>query len=108
MLVYCYSVLLSIPKSSKSNRFSFFGLSSKRAAEEEDDDDENRFSAFGVDDDEMDEEDDEEIFPSRPIPRPDSIEKPMTVEELLASDDRTDATIFLLTLDELMHAISHQ
>lgn len=107
MLIYCYSVLLSNPKSSKLNRFSFFGLSSKRAAEEEDEE-ENRFAAFGVDADDMDAEDDEETFPSRPIPRPEAIENPMTVDELLASDDRTDATIFLLTLDELMHAISHQ
>jgi len=67
--------------------------------------DENRFSALDVEVEEVDE--DEEMFPMA-VPRPISDTKPVTLEELMGSDDRNDAVLFLFTLDELMAMISNQ
>lgn len=45
------------------------------------------------------------MFPA-PLPRPESAENPVTFEELMSSDDHTNAVLFLFTLDERMSPIS--
>ena len=58
---------------------------------------------------EMDEDDvteDEENFPKCPVQQPDPLDKPRTIKEILASEDRADAIMFLLTLDELMEFVA--
>ena len=67
----------------------------------------NRFEALN-DEDIDDEEADEEFFPSRRVPRPEPQPEPMSLEELIRSDDRNDISLFLLSMDELMRAVSEQ
>lgn len=93
-MIYCWSILNSRPKKeSKNNATLDHGY-----------DKENAFAILEVDGDNA--EQDEDIFPMRPIQRPKPLDTPMTIEELLASEDRTDSIIFLNTLDELMKAVS--
>ena len=69
----------------------------------------NSYSAL-MEDDSEGEEEDEEVFPStkmaRPEPEPES--QSISLEDLLYSDDRNDAILFLFTLDELMKTVSDQ
>lgn len=67
----------------------------------------NRFEALN-DEDIDEEEDDEEIFPSRRVPRPEPQPEPMSLDNLMRLDDRNDITLFLLSMDELMKAVSEQ
>ena len=93
-MIYCWSILNTLPKKEfKNNPTLDHGY-----------DKENAFAILEVDGDNV--EQDEDIFPMRPIQRPKPLDTPMTIEELLASEDRTDAIIFLNTLDELMKAVS--
>lgn len=60
------------------------------------------------DDIEDEEEPDEaEMFPSS-IPRPEPELKPMSLDDLMKSDERNDAILFLLSLDEIMEGIAQQ
>jgi len=93
-LIYCWSILNSLPKKeSKNNTTLDHGY-----------DKENAFAILEVDGDNA--EQDEDIFPMRPIQRPKPLDTPIAIEEILASEDRTDSIIFLNTLDELMKAVS--
>ncbi|KAL7545668.1 hypothetical protein ACHAWF_009016 [Thalassiosira exigua] len=56
---------------------------------------------------EEEEEEDPSMFPET-VPRPEPVDNSLTVEDLLTSDDRNDATLFLLTLDELMGFVASQ
>ena len=93
LLVYCYSVLRSLP-----------------AGEiiDEGGEDSNRFAAFDMELEEEDEEDeDTDMFPVS-VPRPELMDDALTVKDLLESDDRNDAILFMLTLDELMGLVAVQ
>lgn len=65
----------------------------------------NRFEALN-DEDIDDEEADEEFFPSSRVPRPEPQPEPMSLEDLIRSDDRNDIILFLLSIDEVMRAVS--
>jgi hypothetical protein len=100
ILTHCWSVLNALPKTAKKENKE----SSKR---EEKQKETNHFSALMEEDDEDENEnEDEEMFPSTPVPRPSlSGPEPMSLDELMRSDDRQDAIIFLYTLDEIMGAV---
>jgi hypothetical protein len=73
---------------------------------------ENKFAALAVkeDDSDDDDDDDDDDLPSAKAVRPALDEKShtMTLEELSQSEDRVDAIIFLMTMDELMgHNATH-
>jgi len=96
VLIYCYTVLRLLPVEKKVD------------IDAEDDveimTDENRFSAL-YNEEEEDVEDD--CFPAV-VPRPEPRADAVSIEELLASDDRNDSILFLLTLDELTEVIAGQ
>ena len=97
-LVYCWTVLISLPS-----------LSGSKLDESEEPKKEtaNRFEALLEEEDY--EETDEEMFPSTPVPRPEpKPEIAMTVEQLKTADDRNDIILFLLNLDELMGLVIEQ
>ena len=98
MLIYCFSKLKLLPKSTAGNE----------SEVEEGEIEENPYAVLELDDEDDEMEEDEELFPSTPIPRPDFAERSLTLEELMSSDDRHDAVIFLFTMDELMASASHQ
>lgn len=95
VLKFCWALLVLLPRAERP------------AIIEEEESEENRFAALGIENEDEDEED-EEMFPSSPIPRPATVDEVMTLEDLMASDDRRDSIIFLLTLNELMGAVSEQ
>ena len=95
VLVYCWTVLRILPTAEKK----------VEAEEEEIEQDENRFSPLINEEEEEDTEDDEDCFPLK-VSRPEQRANPVTIEELLASDDRNDAVLFLFSLDELAEGIA--
>jgi len=99
VLTYCWCVLNSLPKTAS--------VKDDSQPQPDEQEDANHFSALMVeDDDDEDEVEDEEIFPSTPVPRPSQSEPELlTLDELMNSDDRHDAIVFLLSLDEMMAAI---
>ena len=99
ILVYCWSMLKSLPTGTVKV--------DKHVDETEGSYSYDRYSALDVEVEEEGEEEDEEMFPMA-VPRPISDTKPVTLEELMASDDRNDAVLFLFTLDELVAMISNQ
>ena len=103
VLQYCWQILSALPKTSTST-------STKQAQETKDMEEDNRYAAFMSEDDELSDEADEEAFPKTPVPRPsmDANATPLTLDQLLRSDERNDAVLFLFTLDEIMGYISDQ
>jgi hypothetical protein len=101
VLNYCWSVLSKLPVLKTLRRDD-----ATRSEEEDLDEQRNRFSVFM--EVAEDEEEDEEMFPSGPVPRPEPESQPMSLEDLMKSDERTDSVIFLMTLDELMVSVSQQ
>mmetsp|Transcript_21263 Transcript_21263/g.46147 ORF Transcript_21263/g.46147 Transcript_21263/m.46147 type:complete len:856 (-) Transcript_21263:813-3380(-) len=105
VLVFCWTVLRLLPVAEIT--------STKQSTREEDAGEEdtihvNRFSAFDMEgEEEEEEEEDTDMFPTM-VPRPQRVENSVTVEDLLTSDDRNDAILFLLTLDELMGIVACQ
>jgi len=97
VLMYCWTILKDLPTPSVRRIAAVSRIFEK----------ENRFAALTEEDD-MEIDDDDEIFPSTPVPRPDPQPEALTLDELLNSDDRNDAILFLLTLDDLMKKISEQ
>lgn len=104
VLIYCWTVLRLLPVAEvNTQRATLEGTGSEDNAR-----DANRFSAFDVEGEEDDdEEEDIGLFPTS-TPRPEPVENGLTVEDLLHSDDRHDAVLFLLTLDELMGLVVGQ
>ena len=103
ILVYCYSLMQTLPRAGQGGLVEF-----EKDDDSEDKEENNRFDALQVDlEDDEDEEDDEDMFPSKPVPRPEvDLNHPITFEDLMASDDRLDTLIFLDTLDRMMMMIS--
>lgn len=102
VLTYCWTVLKELP-SSPSAKADLQVPSEDEAVGPS----KNSYAALMNADDDEETEDDEAMFPTtceRPKPDP----KPLTLDELLNSDDRNDAIIFLLTLNELTASISDQ
>lgn len=104
VLTYCWTNLVLLPRMAPP-----MSMKNTRSNQQ----DESRTNTFDIlaeeyEDVEEEAELDEEIFPSSPIPRPEPQEKPMSIQELMAASDRIDATMFLLTLDELMGSIVDQ
>ena len=92
VLRYCWSKLSLLPKSSRSAEYEYG---------------ENPYAALEEEDEDIIE--DEDMFPTKPMPRPDVEDAvAMTIDKLMKSDDRVDATIFLLALDDLMSAVAEQ
>lgn len=114
ILVYCWTIMKGLPvlTSSETTSQRTTGKEQGEAEEAAEEDgnlrQENKYLAL-MEEEEDDEEDvDEEMFPSNPIPRPEPEAEPMTLDQLLKSDDRHDAILFLVTLDEFMGFISDQ
>jgi len=95
VLVYCWTVLRILPTAEKKIEIDAV------QDEEEIVEDENRFAPLLNGEEEEEDEEDTDCFPLK-VSRPEPKANPVTFEELLASDDRNDAILFLLSLDELM------
>ena len=106
VLQHCWQALLTLPRSKDET----LGASKEKQAEATNKKrNENRFAAFLEEQENDDEvELDEEVFPSDPVPRNNNIEEGMTIEELLSTDERHDAILFLMTLDDLMGFVKQQ
>lgn len=103
VLVYCWTVLVSLPLSSTAEE----GISTHEN-EEPSSSQENRFAAFQSDIEDDDSENlDDMIFPTS-VPRPEPEPDPMSLEDLMRSDERNDAILFLLSLDEIMGYVVEQ
>jgi len=100
VLVYCWTVLRILPTAEKK-------IEIDTVEDGEIVEDENRFTPLLNEEEEEDAEDDTDCFPLK-VSRPEPKANPVTAEELLASDDRNDAVLFLLSLDELMECIAGQ
>ena len=100
VLVYCWTVLRILPTAEKK-------IEVDTVEDGEIVVDENRFTPLLNEEEEEDVEDDTDFFPLK-VSRPEPKANPVTIDELLASDDRNDAVLFLLSLDELMEVISGQ
>ncbi|KAL3936279.1 MAG: hypothetical protein SGBAC_008374 [Bacillariaceae sp.] len=109
VLVYCWRVLASLPKSKEQgiekdiqDKLSLHNEDTPKSSSR------NQYEAFQ--DEESDEENaiEEDLFPSKPVPRPDPIPEPMSLEDLMQSDDRHDVTLFLHSINELMHPVEQQ
>jgi hypothetical protein len=113
VLTYCWTVLRLLPVAEKKVvdrvKDSFLSFLHGRGQDEdvESADDANRFIILDDGEEDADVEEDEECFPMV-VPRPQPIVNPVTIQELMASDDRNDAILFLLSLDELMESIATQ
>mmetsp|Transcript_1993 Transcript_1993/g.4320 ORF Transcript_1993/g.4320 Transcript_1993/m.4320 type:complete len:940 (+) Transcript_1993:98-2917(+) len=108
--VFCWTVLRLLPVAEITSANTAEQTSRKESAEEEENNmhNANRFSAFDVEGEEEEEEEDTDMFPTMaPRPQP-AAANPMTVADLLNSDDRNDAILFLLTLDEIMGLVAGQ
>ena len=105
VLVFCWTVLRLLPVADEGVAPAE-SATLENAGEEDATRNANRFSPFGV---ELEEEEEEnaDMFPTT-APRPPPAENPVTAEELLASDDRSDAVLFLLTLNEIMGFVTGQ
>ncbi|KAL3804368.1 hypothetical protein HJC23_011296 [Cyclotella cryptica] len=100
ILVYCWTVLRTLPVATVDKPL-------QELEEVGDSKDSHLFSAFGEELEMEEEEEDPDIFPTTvPRPMPDKIR--LTIEELTSSDDRNDAILFLITLDELMSMVALQ
>ncbi|KAG7370956.1 hypothetical protein IV203_019526 [Nitzschia inconspicua] len=105
VLVYCWTVLETLPRSSTK------GTTETEYYEEVSGGSENRYAPLQgeiEDDEEDDEEMDETVFPSAPVPRPEPELEPMSLEELMNSDERHDSVLFLLSLEEIMAMVVQQ
>ncbi|VEU38599.1 unnamed protein product [Pseudo-nitzschia multistriata] len=106
VLIYCWSVLNALPKvptvikegedssdvdGGRKNMF-------ETLAEEDNEDDE----------DSADAEDDVRMFPPAPVERPSLLPQPLTLDELMKSDERADSILFLLELERNMEAVVMQ
>lgn len=102
VLVSCWSILRTLPKTEKP--------ASAPSQEDKDVSEEEKiFSVFEVELEDEDDFEDEELFPTKPVPRPEmNTNEPVTLEDLMKSDDRNDAFLFLEVLDQMMGSISHQ
>jgi hypothetical protein len=100
ILRYCWSVLIALPRENREIRDE---LDDREPL------DSNQFSVF--EEEEVDEEDvdnvREDIFPSNPVPRPELESEPLSLEELLQSDDRNDAMLFVTTLNKYMGYVAN-
>lgn len=102
VLVYCWTVLVTLPRSTTA-RVAIVEVEEEATRQE------NRFAAFQNDiEDDEDEGLDDTVFPTAPVPRPEPIPEPMSLDDLIKSDERNDAIFFLLSLDEIMGAVSEQ
>ena len=100
ILVYCWTLLRLLPTSTEERQ------TVDQESEDDANDWSNTYAALGVEV-AVDDEEDVEMFPTKvPRPVPDKIR--VTVDELLKSDDRSDAIIFLSTLDEMMSMVANQ
>mmetsp|Transcript_14117 Transcript_14117/g.34211 ORF Transcript_14117/g.34211 Transcript_14117/m.34211 type:complete len:927 (-) Transcript_14117:25-2805(-) len=104
VLIYCWKNLDSLPRAEKDII--------REGKEELDTNGEgpssNRFEALleVTGEDEGDDDDmDEEIFPSDDVPRPTLHAEAVPLQDLLDSDERNDAIMFLLALDDLMRCV---
>ncbi|KAL7543356.1 hypothetical protein ACHAXR_013109 [Thalassiosira sp. AJA248-18] len=106
VLVYCWTMMRLLPTSESTVQQDLDDETEEGSYSY----DQNRFSVLGVDNGEMEEveEDDAEMFPTSVLRPVSDTNKPVTLEELMRSDDRNDAVLFLFTLDELMSMISTQ
>ncbi|CAJ1934011.1 unnamed protein product [Cylindrotheca closterium] len=105
--VYCWRVLASLPQASVTTSLekeinenltlSGVDVSASRT----------RFEAL-QDSDEEAEMAEEELFPSKPVARPDPQPEPLSLEETLKSDARHDSWLFLYSMDELMRIVPLQ
>ena len=107
VLTYCWSVLNSLPKTATKEKKDYI-VDSAVVSEEEGPS--NPYDALAEDDQEEDvaSEEEENIFPSEPVKRP-SLPKgsePLSLDELIYSDERHDAILFLLSLNEIMGNIA--
>jgi len=105
VLTYCWTVLNRLPR--EGDKINEATVEGEEISEEED---ENRFAAleeFEDEDEDMVDED-EEIFPKSPIPRPEPTKEPMSLDELMNSEDRLEAILFLDSIDEMMGFVSEQ
>lgn len=101
-LIYCWTILVKLPREATHDYAAQPSSSGSQA---------NRFGVFHehIDDEELDDMDmDAEFFPSfvpHPEPEPETM---MNLEDLMNSDERHDAVLFLLSLDEIMDSIVQQ
>ncbi|CAJ1934009.1 unnamed protein product [Cylindrotheca closterium] len=108
VLVYCWGVMVSLQRAAtKPKGIEQEAQENLSLADEDVTASRNRFEALN-DEDMDDEETDETHFPSKRVPRPETEPEPMSLEELIESDDRYDITLFLLSMNELMGAVSQQ
>ena len=106
VLTYCWTVLNRLPREGEKITQAPSTVKGEEISEEE----ENRFAALGEfeeEDEDMGDED-EEIFPKSPIPRPEPTKEPMNLDELMNSEDRLDAILFLDSIDKMMGFVSEQ
>ena len=98
VLIYCWTILVNLPKEPTHDYEAPKSMNSQEV---------NRFDVFQADleDEELD-ENDEECFPSS-VPRPEPLPD-QCLEDLMNSDERHDAILFLLSLEELMEVVSRQ
>eukprot|EP00985_Skeletonema_marinoi_P031131 scaffold36364_cov73-Skeletonema_marinoi.AAC.1 len=102
VLVYCWTVLRILPTAER--KIEVIDVEE----DVENVEDENRFSPLiNEEEDDEDVEDDKDCFPFK-VSRPEPRANPVTIDELLASDDRNDAILFMLSLDELTEIIAGQ
>jgi len=101
VLNYCWTVLVRLPRviTQHDNDVEPTNMSGSQA---------NRFGVFenDIDDEDIDVVD-ADIFPSS-VPRPEPEPEPMCLDDLINSDERHDAILFLLALDELMGSVAEQ
>ena len=93
-LLYCFAVLRRLTPLVKR---------AHRSEQQEAERDANRFAALSEEENEN-EDDEEEDLPSGSVPKPILPQEPsqLTLEELMAGSDREAATLFLMTLDDIM------
>jgi hypothetical protein len=101
VLNYCWTVLVRLPRMGKQHDNDAEPTSSRGSQA-------NHFGAFenDIDDEEIDDVD-ADIFPSS-VPRPEPEPEPMCLDDLINSDERLDAILFLLALDEIMGSVAEQ
>lgn len=106
VLTYCWTVLNRLPREGEK----ITEAPPTVEGEERSDEEENRYAALGglQEEDEDMEDEDEEIFPKSSIPRPEPTREPMSLDELMNSEDRLEAILFLDSIDEMMGFVSEQ
>ena len=98
VLNYCRTILVKLPKEA-TNDYIIEPSSSSNNNQQ------NRFELFQGDvEDEEELEDDTEVFPAS-LPRPEPEPESLTLKDLMTSDERLDAILFVLSLDEIMAVV---